>query len=361
MHPPAWGHAFLCSLALGAGCTSSGAPERQPAPAPSGGVAAPATYSGRLPWPCAGCPGTDITLTLFPDSTFRLRQIYRGGPRPAAIHHLSRWSADDRAGQLVLRSRPGAPQLFQIIGADSLRLLDTLRQPIKSEVDLALVRAPKVDPVRDTMWLRGLFTYMADAGRFTECQSGATFPVAQVAANATLERRYGEARPAPGAPLLVGLRGHFEERPAMEGDRRLEYVVVDSVERVGPGATCEARMSEATLENTYWKLLQVGSEPVQVPQDAREPNLRLSSIDKQIRGATGCNSFSGHYEQSGDSLRLGPLASTLRACTDPRLNQQESVYFKALDQTRTWRVTGDTLVLSGQAGPLARFLAVYLR
>jgi heat shock protein HslJ/uncharacterized lipoprotein NlpE involved in copper resistance len=298
-------------------------------------------------------------LTLFPDSTFRLRQTYRD--RLAAIHRLGRWSVEAGGTRLALRSRAGAPQLFQIVGADSLRLLDTLGRPIKSDLNLSLMRAPQVDPVRDTMRLRGMYSYMADAGRFAECQSGATFPVAQVGANAALERAYGAARPAPGAPLLVSLRGHFEERPAMEGDRRLEYVVVDSLERVGPGATCEGRMSEATLENTYWKLLEVGSEPVQVPQDAPEPNLRLISMEKQLRGSTGCNTFLGSYEQAGDALRLHPLASTLRACTDPRMNRQESAFLKALGETRTWGVTGDTLVLSGQEGPVARFAAVYLR
>jgi uncharacterized lipoprotein NlpE involved in copper resistance len=169
---------------------------------------------------------------------------------------LGRWSVEEKASRLVLRTGPGAPQVFQIVGADSLRLVDTLGQPIGS--DLWLVRAPQVDPVRDTMRLRGMFSYMADAGRFTECGSGATFPVALVGDNAALERAYGGARTEPGAPLLVSFTGHLEERPAMEGPRRMEHVVVDRFERVWPGATCEGRMSNATLENTYWRLLELG-------------------------------------------------------------------------------------------------------
>ena len=288
MHRPSWkGILFfplVFPLALAAGCGSSGTPKRQPAPGSSGGVAAPATYGGRLPWSCAACPGTDITLTLLPDSTFRLRQTYQ--ERRAPIHHLGRWSVEDSASRLVLRSRPGTPQLLQVVGADSLRLLDTLGRPIESEASLSLVRAVQVDPVRDTMRLRGLYSHMADAGRFTECQSGATFPVAQAGASVTLERAYGGARPAPGVPLLVAVRGHFEERPAMEGDRRLEYLVVDSLERLGADTTCGGRMSKATLENTYWKLLEAGGERVLVPQDAREPNLRLNSLEKGRCAAT---------------------------------------------------------------------------
>ena len=33
----------------------------------------PATYSGKLP--CADCPGIQLTVTLLPDSTYRLRQV----------------------------------------------------------------------------------------------------------------------------------------------------------------------------------------------------------------------------------------------------------------------------------------------
>jgi hypothetical protein len=46
---------------------------------------------------------------------------------------------------------------------------------------------------------------------------------------------------------------------------------------------------------------------------------------------------------------------------DPRINRQESAHLTALEETPTCRVAGDTLILSGQAGPVARFVAGYLR
>jgi copper homeostasis protein (lipoprotein) len=227
------------ALTLAAGCKSSGVPERRPAVGnaadPSGGIAAPVTYTGAPP--CADCPGIQLTVTLLPDSTFRLRQVYQ--ERTARFHSLGRWSVEENGSRLVLRGGTPAPQLFEIVGADSLRPLDAQGRPIQSQQSYALARAPEVDPVRDTMQLRGTYTYMADSGRFTECFSGATFPVAQVGANAALERAYLAARPEPGAPLLVSFSGHFEDRPGMEGDRRMEHVVVDSFDRVWPGASCD--------------------------------------------------------------------------------------------------------------------------
>jgi heat shock protein HslJ len=124
----------------------------------------------------------------------------------------------------------------------------------------------------------------------------------------------------------------------------------------------EARVPDATLANTYWKLVEIGGEPLVLPADAnvREPNLRLT-LQQEARGETGCNSFSGRYQQRGDSLRMGPLASTRRACLDERMNRQEHAYVTALEATRSWKVTGDTLWLSGEAGEVARFEAVYMR
>jgi heat shock protein HslJ len=120
-------------------------------------------------------------------------------------------------------------------------------------------------------------------------------------------------------------------------------------------------MSNATLENTYWKLVNLGGQPARVAENIAEPHLLLHPAKKQADGSTGCNRFSGSYELSGDSLRLGPLAATRRACLDPKMNRQESTLFEAFDATRSWKATGDTLVLSGEGGPVARFVAVYLR
>lgn len=43
------------------------------------------------------------------------------------------------------------------------------------------------------------------------------------------------------------------------------------------------------------------------------------------------------------------------------MDRQERAFLEALGEARTWQVTGDTLVLGGETGPVARFAAVYLR
>ena len=73
----------------------------------------------------------------------------------------------------------------------------------------------------------------------------------------------------------------------------------------------------------------------------------------QISGNSGCNTFSGPYTVSGQTIRIGPLASTEIACTDPALQAQEQQYLAALGLARTFRVTGSRLDLLREGGTFA--------
>jgi heat shock protein HslJ len=107
-----------------------------------------------------------------------------------------------------------------------------------------------------------------------------------------------------------------------------------------------------------WSLVDLGGQPARPAGDAGTPSLRLDAAQKRASGNTGCNSFGGGYTLSGESLRFGALVSTRRACVDPELNRQESAFLRALNETRSWQIHDDTLVLSGEAGSVARFAAM---
>ena len=87
------------------------------------------------------------------------------------------------------------------------------------------------------------------------------------------------------------------------------------------------------------------------------PYLELAAADGRASGHAGCNRFSGPYTLSGDPLSFGALVSTKMACADEPMNAQETAFLGALAETRTWRMAGDTLVLAGSGGELARLLA----
>jgi heat shock protein HslJ len=73
----------------------------------------------------------------------------------------------------------------------------------------------------------------------------------------------------------------------------------------------------------------------------------------QISGTGGCNTFSGPYSVDGDAITVGPLASTLRACADPAVEQQEQHYLQALALAKTFAVAGDRLDLFREDGGFA--------
>lgn len=67
----------------------------------------------------------------------------------------------------------------------------------------------------------------------------------------------------------------------------------------------------------------------------------------EVIGHGGCNRFFGTYNQEGDALTFGPLASTKMAC--PNL-QQEQAFLSALQSARQIEATHMQLILKGENG-----------
>lgn len=204
--------------------------------------------------------------------------------------------------------------------------------------------------------MRAMYMYMADAGMLTECITGKTFPVAHEQDNAALEAAYLKARSVPGEPLLVNLEGRIALRPRMEGTGEHEVVVVERFINVRPGETCDPRFSAAELENTYWKLVRLGDQPVQVAAQEREPHLILQAESRRIAGSGGCNRLIGGYELEGEQLTFGQLATTRMACPD--VMELEDAFLRALELAAQWDILDDHLELYDRTGRLlARFEA----
>jgi heat shock protein HslJ len=70
----------------------------------------------------------------------------------------------------------------------------------------------------------------------------------------------------------------------------------------------------------------------------------------EVSGAAGCNDYSGPYTIDGTSLKIGPLASTMRACADQAVNDQEQQFLAALQASTTFDQTGNILTLKAAGG-----------
>ena len=82
--------------------------------------------------------------------------------------------------------------------------------------------------------LKGYYSYLADAGIFTDCETNKNYPVSFEGDNVSLERAYLEVVENPGEKIIVTLTGHFENRPKMEGDGEREFLIVDKFEKIWP-------------------------------------------------------------------------------------------------------------------------------
>ena len=104
------------------------------------------------------------------------------------------------------------------------------------------------------------------------------------------------------------------------------------------------------LEGTTWVLTSYDGPDV---PDGVSVDLLLE--DGKASGRSGCNSYGGSYETSGDQLTFGPLAATQMACPQEQMDV-EAAYLAALERTAGSAVDGDELVLSdAQGAELLRF------
>ncbi len=121
---------------------------------------------------------------------------------------------------------------------------------------------------------------------------------------------------------------------------------------------------DASLRDTRWVLRQLSSQPLhETFPEGQEPFLFISAAGT-AEGQGGCNRFRAGLKpvENDGELQFAPLLSTRVVC--PSLDTEQS-FTQALEATRAYRITGNTLMLFGNpertGEPLAQFEAVHLR
>lgn len=94
-----------------------------------------------------------------------------------------------------------------------------------------------------------------------------------------------------------------------------------------------------------WKLTSYGppSSPEPAVEDS-EAGLTFNE-DGTVGGNSGCNGFGGNYIVEGDQITFSEIVSTLIACEEPLMSQEEAV-LKVLTDAATYKIEGDTLTLT---------------
>ena len=316
----------------------------------------PATFTGELP--CADCEAISYHLDLFTDQSFFMRMSYLGKPG-GPFDDIGRWELSSDRTILILRGGREAPVRLSIESNDALRMMSPTGEPIVSELNYTLRRSSVFNPIEPKLHMRGMYSYMADAGIFTECLTGRKMPVAMEADNRALEEAYMNAGHEPGEALLVTLEGQIAQRMPMEGPGPVDVLIPIKFTGIRPGETCDTSLNVADLQNTYWKLTFIGNEAVFSYKNQREAHIVLHA-ENRLAGSDGCNRIIGSYQMDGDSIRFSKLGSTRMAC--PEGMEQADQFKAAMEVVSYYRIVGQHLeLLDNDKKMLIRFEAIALK
>lgn len=111
-------------------------------------------------------------------------------------------------------------------------------------------------------------------------------------------------------------------------------------------SACTAQTGESSTSLTgSWKLTSYGAVTSPTPAVANTEAGLTFKEDGTVTGNSGCNGLGGDYTIKGDQVTFGQIVSTLMACDDPRMAQEEAVH-KVLTDTSTFKIEGNTLTLT---------------
>lgn len=191
-------------------------------------------YEGVIP--CDDCEGIRVILRLDPDSTFLAEHTYLEAEnrQDRSFYDLGRWEIF--GSKITLRGGE-EEKFYRLVDGQHLQMLDSEGQEIHSAANYTLAKTAKTFQPANPFPLEGMYSYLADAGRFGECRSGKTYPVAFKGENARVESEYSGIRREPGEKIFLSVEGYFALLPDMEGNLT-EQLVITRLIRFEPGRSC---------------------------------------------------------------------------------------------------------------------------
>lgn len=325
----------------------------------SGGFRAPQAQSWQGEVSCPGCSERWLTVTLFPDGLFRLRETYAGakGGSEERFHDTGRWSAPLGDSQRVILKGASLRQVRLLPGGD-LALLDASGRDIVSIRDYRLKRLPKPDPIADPMRLLALYAGDGTGAVLTECLTAQVLSIAASPAATEMQEAAGRlsAERRARGPVLVAFAARWSDASGATASAGRQ-LVIEKFDRFWPDENC-AQGPIAPLQpmqETVWQLTSINGMPAQEAVLGQPAHIRLRKGGR-LTGSTGCNRVQGHWQVNADKLGLSRLVSTRASCRDA-MSQQEQAFMEALRNARQYRQVGNQLELLQGDQLLARLVA----
>ena len=92
------------------------------------------------------------------------------------------------------------------------------------------------------------------------------------------------------------------------------------------------------LNGTAWSLASIdGSAPITNTAQT------LAFTGGKVSGSAGCNSYGGSYSVNGGQLQITDVVSTLMACADQGVMDQEAAFLSGLNNAASFEFSADKL------------------
>ena len=109
--------------------------------------------------------------------------------------------------------------------------------------------------------------------------------------------------------------------------------------------------STGGLEDSAWELIELdGAPPI------AGTTLTIAFEEGSAGGAAGCNTYGASYRLQDESLTFSEIASTLMACLDNGVMEQEQAYLAFLGEVTSYNISAGMLYLSRPDGSSLRFI-----
>jgi heat shock protein HslJ len=108
--------------------------------------------------------------------------------------------------------------------------------------------------------------------------------------------------------------------------------------------------TESNLTGTQWQLISFGAPGAEIPVVAGSTVTLEFNTNGQAGGSGGCNSYGGEYQVQDNVLSFSQIVSTLMACADSNVTQQEQQFFQALESAGRFEHTEDQLTIQYDGG-----------
>jgi len=116
---------------------------------------------------------------------------------------------------------------------------------------------------------------------------------------------------------------------------------------------CGGISDDDPLNGTTWELYSIGKySPI------AGSVITIYFEDGRVTGNSGCNSYGSEYQVHGNKIEFGIFESTLMACVDIAMMDQEQLFLQHLGDARSFEIMNGQLQISRSDGEALTFVPI---